>query len=69
MNGTVTMKILSIVVKAKTFVDAVEKVKKLPNFCKAEIRTENDLEFTYYIAGPFPCCGSMKNEALRTISA
>lgn len=67
MNGTITMQIISTGVEADIFGYAIAKIKDLPNFVKATIHTENDLEFSYSIAGQFPCYGRMENKVLKII--
>ena len=67
MNGTVTVEIISTGINAQTFEDAIAKIKNLPNFSKASIYQENDLEFSFSFAGQFPCYGRMENKRLKIL--
>ena len=67
MNGTVTMEILSTGIDAKTFEDAVKKVKNLPGLSKATICADSESGFGYLISSQCSCYGRMENKVLKII--
>lgn len=63
-NGTVTMSINAIAVKADTFEKAVEILRSQPAL-KGKIEMTTEGHATYYISGQrFPVSGRMKNEEM-----
>lgn len=67
-NGTVTMSVISTGVRATSFREAINKIKKLHGFVMAEIHEENDRSFRYTLEGGlYPVMGNMSNKELHVI--
>jgi hypothetical protein len=66
MNGTVTMDIITTGVEARSFTEAKEIVRNMPNFNLATLIVDDNDTLAYHIT---PIIGTMKREPLKIVKA